>query len=113
MKLISLIMKHKLYSFIVVLLSLILVGEIAVYQLQAENQRVLQQLLRSEKSQPSLDQDIKQLIPLLKSIQATQAEQNRILTQLVTTKPEPHKEPVSKMKKFKHGAYKPAKAIGY
>lgn len=106
-------MQHKLYSFIVGVLSLILVGEIAVYQIQAENQRVLQQLLKSEKSQPSLDQDIKQLIPLLKSIQATQVEQNRLLSQLASTKPEPPKEPVSKMKKFKQGAYKPAKAIGY
>jgi uncharacterized protein HemX len=113
MKLISLIMQHKLYTFVVGILSLLLAGVIAVYQIQAENQRDLRQLLNSENSQPSLDQEIKQLIPLLKSIQATQAEQNRLLTQLATTKQEPNKEPVSKMKKFKHGAYKPAKAIGY
>ncbi len=106
-------MQHKLYTVVVGLLSLILAGVIAVYQLQAENQRVLQQLLNYEKSKLTLDQDIKHLIPLLKSIQATQGEQNRLLTQLANSKPESHKEPVSKMKKFKQGAYKPAKAIGY
>jgi len=106
-------MQYKLNSFVVGILSLILIGVIAVYQIQAENQRVLQQLLNNEKPQLSLDQEIKQLIPLLKSIQSAQAEQNRLLTQIVLTKPESHKEPVSKMKKFKQGAYKPAKAIGY
>jgi uncharacterized protein HemX len=113
MKLIFLFMQHKLYSFVVGVLSLILVGVIAVYQIQAENQRVLQLLLNSEKSQLSLDQEIKQIIPLLKSIQATQSEQIALLTRLVEKKPEANKEPVSKMKKFKQGAYKPAKAIGY
>jgi uncharacterized protein HemX len=106
-------MQYKLNSFVVGILSLILIGVIAVYQIQAENQRVLQQLLNNENPQLSLDQEIKQLIPLLKSIQSAQAEQNRLLTQIVITKPESHKEPVSKMKKFKQGAYKPAKAIGY
>jgi hypothetical protein len=113
MKLISFFMQYKLNSFVVGVLSLIMIGVIAVYQIQAENQRVLQQLLNNEKSQPSLDQEITRLIPLLKSIQATQAKQNRLLTQLATITPEANKEPVSKMKKFKHGAYKPAKAIGY
>jgi biopolymer transport protein ExbB/TolQ len=106
-------MQYKLNSIVVGILSLILIGVIAVYQVQAENKRVLQHLLNSEKSQPSLDQEIKQLIPLLKSIQSAQAEQNRLLNQIVINKPESHKEPVSKMKKFKQGAYKPAKAIGY
>ena len=106
-------MQYKLNSIVVGILSLILIGVIAVYQIQAENQRVLHQLLNNENPQLSLDQEIKQLIPLLKSIQSAQAEQNKLLTQLANSKPEPHKEPVSKMKKFKQGAYKPAKAIGY
>jgi hypothetical protein len=72
-------MQYKLNSFFVGFLSLILIGVIAVYQIQAEYQRVLQQLLNNEKSQPNLDQEITQLIPLLKSIQTTQAEQNRLL----------------------------------
>jgi hypothetical protein len=113
MKLLSLFMQHKFYSTIVILLSLILAGLVSVYQHQVENQMLLQQVLGGGKPQPAASQDTTELISLLKSIQVTQAEQNKLLAKLATTQPEPNKVPASKMKKFKHGAYRPAKATGY
>jgi hypothetical protein len=106
-------MQHKLYTVIVILLSLVLSGIVAVYQQQAENQAILQQLLGSQLTQPSVGQDLSQLVPLLKSIQSTQTEQGSLLAKLAATQSELNKVPASKMKKFKQGAYKPAKATGY
>jgi hypothetical protein len=113
MNVLSIIFQHKLQTAIIVLLSLVMCGLAVDYRQQAETQIVLNQLVSNEVNKHQTDQEIEQLISILKSIQATQAEQTALLARLAATHPEPNKIPASKMKKFKQGAYKPAKATGY
>jgi hypothetical protein len=113
MNFLSIIFQHKLQTAIFILLSLVMCGLAVVYRQQAETQIVLNQLVSNDENKHQTDQEIEQLISILKSIQATQAEQTALLARLAATHPEPNKTPASKMKKFKQGAYKPAKATGY
>jgi hypothetical protein len=113
MNVLSTIILHKFQTAIIVLLSLVMCGQAVVYRQQAETQIVLNQLISNEVNQHQTEQEIEQLISILKSIQTTQAEQSALLARLAATQPEPNKVPASKMKKFKQGAYKSAKATGY
>ena len=113
MNVISIIIQHKLQTAIVILLSLVLCGLVAVYRQQVETQTVLDQLVSNDVEKHQADQEIGQIISILKSIQTTQAEQSAVLAKLAASQPLPNKVPASKMKKFKQGAYKPAKATGY
>lgn len=88
-------------------------GLVVVYRQQAEAQVVLNQLVSNAENKHQTDLEIEQLVSILKSIQATQAEQSALIAKLAAPHPESNKTPVSKMKKFKQGAYKPAKATGY
>lgn len=109
MKFIAIIQQHIYQSVVVLILNVALCGIGLIYRQQAENQVVLQQLLSQQTKQNKSTQPNDQLIPLLKSIQANQTEIKILLTKLVASKSDSLKIPVSKMKRFKQGTFKPAR----
>lgn len=113
MKFLAAIQQHRFNSFIVLILSVDLCGIGLVYRQQAETQDVLQRLLTQESKPRPSAQPNDSLIPLLKSILANQAEIKTLLDKLAASKTESNPIPASKMKRFKQGAFKPAKAKGY
>lgn len=113
MKFLAFISQHGYQIVIGLILSLTLCGVVLVYKQQVETHAALQQLtkqsLKSEQSTMANDE----IIALLKKIQANQAEIKALLTKLSANKTESNKVPASKMKRFKQGGFKPAKATGY
>jgi hypothetical protein len=113
MKFLAFISQHGYQIVIGLILSLTLCGDFLVYRQLEDTHAALQQLtkqsLNAEQSSPSNDQ----LISLLKSIQVNQSEIKSLLLKLSANKPESNKVPASKMKRFKQGGFKPAKATGY
>ncbi len=106
----------KLQAVFVLLLSLILSGLVIVYRQQAENRVMLDRLLAKEEQFAVANREINQIMPVLKDIQAKQVELAAMLNKLAVnhaSQTDFHKIPASKMKKFKHGGFKPAKATGY
>ncbi len=107
-------MQHQGFQPVIVLiLSVAVCGIGLVYQQQAETHDILQQLLIQDAKQKQSAQFNEQLIALLKNIQANQAEIKTLLAKLAANKTASNPIPTSKMRQFKQGAFKPAKAKGY
>lgn len=113
MKFLAFIQHQGFQSLIVLILSVALCGIGLVYRQQSETRDILQQLLIQDAKQKQSAQLNEQLISLLKNIQANQAEIKTLLDKLAASKTESNPIPASKMKRFKQGAFKPAKAKGY
>jgi uncharacterized protein HemX len=113
MNLLAFIYQHSYQTVIGLILSLTLCGVVFVYQQQEDTNAALQQLLKQETKTEQSSSPDEQLHTLLKSIQASQAEIKTLLSKLSANKTESNKVPTSKMKRFKHGTFKPAKPTGY
>ena len=113
MKFLDSIQQQAFQPVIVLILSVGLCGIGLIYRQQTKIQDILQQLLIQDAKQKQSAQPNEQLISLLKNIQANQAEIKTLLAKLATSKSESNPNPASKMKQFKQGAFKPAKAKGY
>ena len=111
MNLLSLISQHKFQALVILLLGLMLSGMGILIEQQRQNQVVLNTLLNINSATTVEANENKKLLELLKSIQATQAEQNALVAQLVSTSKAQAqlKIPASKMKQFKSGSYKLSK----
>jgi hypothetical protein len=76
----------------------------------------LDRLFAKEEQIAVANQEINQIMPALKDIQAKQVELAAILNKLAVnhaSQTDSNRIPASKMKKFKHGGFKPTKATGY
>ncbi len=111
MNLLTLISQYKFQALVILLLGLILSSMGILIEQQRQNQAVLSTLLNKSSATTVEANENKKLLELLKSIQATQAEQNALLAQLLTTSKAQAqlKIPASKMKQFKSGSYKLSK----
>jgi hypothetical protein len=111
MNLLTLISQHKFQGLVILLMGLMLSGMGILIEQERQNQVVLSTLLNKNLANTEETNENKKLMELLKNIQATQAEQNALLAQLLTTSKAQAqlKIPASKMKQFKSGSYKLSK----
>lgn len=111
MNLLTLISQHKFQVLVILLMGLMLSGMGILIEQERQNQVVLSSLLNKSSATLIEANENTKLLELLKSIQATQAEQNALLAQLLTTSKVQAqlKIPASKMKQFKSGSYKLSK----
>jgi hypothetical protein len=103
--------QHKFQALVILLMGLILSGMGILIEQQRQNQVVLSALLDKNSANAVETNENKKLMELLKNVQATQAEQNALLAQLLSTSKAQAqlKIPASKMKQFKSGSYKLSK----
>ena len=106
------LIQPKIQAVIVLLLSIACGGILMVYRQQLETQAILRQAIIQDEKLLSMNQAVNELIPLLKSIQANQAEQTAMLAKLAAYKADSNKVPATKMKNLNMAQSNPPRRLG-